>query len=268
MLGASRAGLEVLSVPGTMQAVFQFWGTYKPEVKDSPIAKARVRQALSLAIDRKQVIEHVMNGRARMPYPFATFGYTDYFSADRWEKWAAEAYRYDPVLAKKILAEEGYPNGFELEITTFTAESIKGMAQIVANQLNSIGVKASVQPTELGAYRKKQGDGQTQSWSVFYPLGGHPDASAALSVWFEGERASYFNNDPIVIDAMAEGLRETDAAKRDDIYKRAFDRINEMHYHMPITSIPTVFVHTKDIAVKPGGRFEIFGFYLNDLSWK
>ena len=27
MLGASRAGLEVLSVPGTMQAVFQFWGT-------------------------------------------------------------------------------------------------------------------------------------------------------------------------------------------------------------------------------------------------
>ncbi len=114
MLGAARAGLEVLSVPGTMQAIFQFWGTYKPEVKDSPIAKVRVRQALSLAIDRKQVIEHVMNGKARMPYPFSTFGYTDYFSADRWEKWAAEAYRYDPVLAKKILAEEGYPNGFEL----------------------------------------------------------------------------------------------------------------------------------------------------------
>ena len=69
MLSASRAGLEVLSVPGTMQAVFQFWGTYKPELKDSPIAKPRVRQALSLAIDRKQIIEHVMNGKARMPYP-------------------------------------------------------------------------------------------------------------------------------------------------------------------------------------------------------
>ena len=78
MLGASRAGLEVLSVPGTMQAIFQFWGTWRPEVKDSPIAKPRVRQALSLAIDRKQVIEHVMNGKAQMPYPFATFGYTDY----------------------------------------------------------------------------------------------------------------------------------------------------------------------------------------------
>src|SRR5260370_11688673 len=109
MLGAARAGLEVLSVPGTMQAIFQFWGTYKPEVKDQPIAKVRVRQALSLAIDRKQVIEHVMNGKAQMPYPFATFAYTDYFSAGRWEKWAAEAYPSDPSLANKTLSHQAHP---------------------------------------------------------------------------------------------------------------------------------------------------------------
>src|SRR5215470_872405 len=43
MLGAARAGLEILSVPGTMQAIFQFWGTWKPELKESPLAKPRVR---------------------------------------------------------------------------------------------------------------------------------------------------------------------------------------------------------------------------------
>ena len=53
MLSASRGGLEVLSVPGTMQALYQFWGAYRPEFKDSPIANPRVRQALSLAIDRQ-----------------------------------------------------------------------------------------------------------------------------------------------------------------------------------------------------------------------
>src|SRR5260370_16534650 len=103
MLSASRAGLEVLSVPGTMQAIFQFWGTYKPEVKDSPIAKVRVRQALSLAIDRKQVIEHVMNGKAHLPYPFATFGYTDYFSAARWETAAPAPSPHHPVPPNNIL---------------------------------------------------------------------------------------------------------------------------------------------------------------------
>src|SRR6266481_717198 len=75
MLSASRSGLEVLSVTGTMQAPYQFWGLYLPEFKDSPLAKVRVRQALSLAIDRQQIIDNVMSGKASMPYPFATFGY-------------------------------------------------------------------------------------------------------------------------------------------------------------------------------------------------
>ena len=46
MLSASRAGLEVLSVPGTMQAIFQFWGTYRPEPEGQPdrqAARARRR---------------------------------------------------------------------------------------------------------------------------------------------------------------------------------------------------------------------------------
>ena len=155
MLSASRAGLEVLAVPGTMQAIFQFWGTYKPEMKDSPIAKPRVRQALSLAIDRKQVIEHVMNGKARMPYPFSTFAYTDYFSADRWEKWAAEAYRYDPALAKKMLAEEGYPNGFELKFANTALPGTQFMVDIgtaIADMWTKVGVKVTLKHYEWGSF--------------------------------------------------------------------------------------------------------------------
>ena len=80
MLGASRGGLEVMAVPATMQAVFQFWGTFRPAVKDEPVANSRVRQALSLAIDRKQIIEHVMAGRAQTPRPYATFSSLRSFS--------------------------------------------------------------------------------------------------------------------------------------------------------------------------------------------
>ena len=144
MLSASRGGLEVLSVPGTMQALYQFWGAYRPEFKDSPIANPRVRQALSLAIDRQQIIDHVMNGKASMPYPFATFGYTEYFSADRWEKWSRDAYRYDPALAKKMLAEEGYPNGFELNFANTALPGTQFMVDVgtaVADMWTKIGVR-------------------------------------------------------------------------------------------------------------------------------
>jgi peptide/nickel transport system substrate-binding protein len=181
MLGASRAGLEVLSVPGTMQAVFQFWGTYKPEVKDSPVAKVRVREALSLAIDRKQVIEHVMNGKAQMPYPFATFAYTDYFSAGRWEKWAAEAYRYDPVLAKKILAEEGYPNGFELKFANTALPGTQFMVDIgtaIADMWTKIGVKVTLKHYEWGSFAPMELGNQAPliGWASMYRTAGRPDA--------------------------------------------------------------------------------------------
>ena len=114
-----------------------------------------MRQALSLAIDRKQVIEHVMNGKARMPYPFATFAYTEYFSADRWEKWAAEAYRYDPALAKKMLAEEGYPNGFELKFANTALPGTQFMVDIgtaIADMWTKIGVKVTLKHYEWGSF--------------------------------------------------------------------------------------------------------------------
>src|SRR5687767_14846842 len=70
---AEAAKLRVVSVPGTMQAVYDFYGAYRPEFKNSPIADVRVREALSLAINRQQIIDHVMYGKALWPMPFATF---------------------------------------------------------------------------------------------------------------------------------------------------------------------------------------------------
>lgn len=181
MLSASRAGLEVLSVPGTMQAIFQVYGSYKPEVKDQPLAKTRVRQALSLAIDRKQVIEHVMNGKARVPYPFSTFGYTEYFSADRWEKWAAEAYRYDPALAKKILAEEGYPNGFELKFANTALPGTQFMVDIgtaIADMWTKVGIKVTLKHYEWGTFAPLERGDQAPliGWASMYRTAGRPDA--------------------------------------------------------------------------------------------
>jgi peptide/nickel transport system substrate-binding protein len=180
MMGASRAGLEVLAVPGTMQAIFQFWGTWRPEQKDSPIAKPRVRQALSLAIDRKQVIEHVMFGKARLPLPFSTFAYTEYLSTDRWEKWAAEAYRYDPALAKKILAEEGYPNGFELKFANTALPGTQFMVDIgtaIADMWTKVGVKVTLKHYEWGAFNPMERGDQAGlvGWASMYRTAGRPD---------------------------------------------------------------------------------------------
>ena len=180
MQSASKGGLEVLSVPGTMQALYQFWGWYKPEFKDSPVAKARVRQALSLAIDRQQIIDHVMNGKAQMPHPFAAFGYTEYYSADHWAAWSKENYRYDPVMAKKILAEEGYPNGFEITFANTALPGTQFMVDIgtaIADMWTKIGVKVNLKHYEWGSFAPLARGEQPQLGGVasMYRTVGRPD---------------------------------------------------------------------------------------------
>ncbi len=199
MQGAARGGLEVLSVPGTMQAVFQFWGTWRPQAKDSPVAKVRVRQALSLAIDRKQVIEHVMGGKAEIPRPYSTYAFTESLSVDRWKKWSEENFRYDPELAKKILAEEGYPNGFELRFANTALPGTQFMVDVgtaIVDMWSKIGVKVTTKHYEWGSFpplvRAKDQEGLT-GWASMYRTVGRPDSpwryNAAFSSQIEtGER--------------------------------------------------------------------------------
>jgi peptide/nickel transport system substrate-binding protein len=247
MLGATRAGLEVLAVPGTMQAIFQFWGTYKPEVKDSPIAKPRVRQALSLAIDRKQVIEHVMNGKAQMPYPFSTFAYTDYLSADRWRKWADEAYRYDPALAKKILAEEGYPNGFELKFANTALPGTQFMVDIgtaIADMWTKVGVKVTIKHYEWGSFAPMERGDQAGlvGWASMYRTAGRPDAPWRYDGAFSPESTQRLLGDKANCDATCEEfvktyralLAELDPVKRTVLTDRMVELVTNSWTVIPI----------------------------------
>jgi len=156
------------------------FGVHLAEIKDTPTGNVKVRQALSLAIDRQQIIEHVMNGKALMPYPFATFGYTEYFSADKWKKWAQEAYRYDPAAAKKLLAEAGYPNGFELKFANVALPGTQFMIDIgtaIADMWNKIGVKVTIKHYEWGSFPPLVRGDQAQliGWASMFRTAGRPD---------------------------------------------------------------------------------------------
>ncbi|NKB55419.1 MAG: hypothetical protein GKS00_03690 [Alphaproteobacteria bacterium] len=150
------AKLKVVSVPSTMQAVYQFWGAYRSEFAKSPIADKRVREALSLAIDRQSIIDHVMYGQASWPMPFATFGYSSDIDTARWQAWGKKALRYDPARAKQLLSEAGYPNGFDLNFANTALPGTPYMTQIgvaVADFWNKIGVKVKIKHYEWGAFR-------------------------------------------------------------------------------------------------------------------
>jgi peptide/nickel transport system substrate-binding protein len=247
VLGAGRGGLEVLTVPGTMQAVFQFYGTWRPSVKDDPITRPRVRRALSLAIDREQIIEHVMAGKAQMPRPFATFGFTDSLSVDRWKAWSDEAYRYDPVLAKKILAEEGYPDGFVLKFANVALPGTQFMISIgtaIADMWTKVGIKVNMRHYEWGAFPPMQMGDQPYltGWASMFRTAGRPDAPWRYNSAFApdsterllGDKGDCQETCRKFVDVYSAVINERDPVKRTELNDHMVELIAESWIAVPI----------------------------------
>jgi peptide/nickel transport system substrate-binding protein len=107
----------------------------------NPLTDKRVRQALSLAIDRKAIVERIMDG---VGLPAGNLlAYPAFGTSEKYSK-AAVA---DAAQAKKLLAEAGYPNGFALSLGSPAGRytNDQRIAQAVASMWARIGVKTDVE---------------------------------------------------------------------------------------------------------------------------
>jgi peptide/nickel transport system substrate-binding protein len=117
----------------------------------SPWADRRVRLAANHAIDRKAISEAEYLGFAKpsssiIPRDFEFF-------------WSPPAYAYDPARARQLLAEAGYPKGFDAgEIATDAVYAPE--AEAVANGLQGVGIRARVRSLERAGFVKADQDKQ------------------------------------------------------------------------------------------------------------
>ena len=149
------AGAELTVVEGVGMFIYQFWGLYFDEAQALPIGDVRVRQAMSLAINRQDIIDYSLNGFGRPSMPFATFPTSVDVDVPRWQKWSEETLVYDPERAKQLLAEAGYPDGFEV---TFWSTNFSGtpymndLSQAVTGFWEEIGIETDLRIIESGIF--------------------------------------------------------------------------------------------------------------------
>jgi peptide/nickel transport system substrate-binding protein len=222
-------GMKTVTVPGTMQAVYQFWGLYRPEVKGSPLTDVRVREALSLAIDRQQIIDHVMLGEARMPLPFTVYRYSIDVTIPRWEDWSKTALRYDPARAKKLLAEAGHANGFRLTFWNTALPGTPFMVQIgeaVAGFWEKLGVKVEMKGVEWGVF-DPMGRGEQKGLvgtASMYRTAGRPEPSPRYITTLNSKGVQHLFGDPDNCPALcqeADKAYEAVVSERDDTKRTA-----------------------------------------------
>ena len=120
----------------------------------NPLMDVRVRKAISMSINRDAIVDRVMEGvavKAGQLLPAGFHGVSD--------KMKPEA--YDPKMAKKLMAEAGYPDGFKMVVHGPNDRYINDakIAEALAQMLNRVGIDASVETMTKAVYFKRASRG-------------------------------------------------------------------------------------------------------------
>lgn len=200
-------GLVVLQKPGINLRIFSF-NTTRP-----PFTDARVRYALSWAIDRQAIVNTAEFGFAQIsgPIPAST-------------PWATPAsrlpsYQRDVERARRLLAEAGVGGGFATRIVTSpTYEGGIAVAQVIQEQLRAVGVTATLETVEWGTYinRWVQRDFDT----MVELRGGDPDPDRFLYRTFHSTGAvnNFLFKDAAIDRLLERGRVNLDPDARRPIY--------------------------------------------------
>lgn len=200
----------------------------------------RVRKAFMEAIDRQELAKTIIPGGEIAELLDGLCVPADVGCAS-----STKPAAYNPADAKKLLAEAGYPDGFDLEFDVH--EPVKEIGEAIAGQLRKVGIRASVRPLPISLYVRLRGDGKLTAFLGFYPTGAQPDMDNIFDLFFNDTRDYW--NDPVIQAAQKAGAIENDEAKRREIYKTGIDQVNKMNYIYPVADLPLVMLHSKDVEI-------------------
>jgi len=190
-----------------------------------PFDDVRVRQAIAMAIDKKEIIDGIYNGvaiEAKGPLAPGLFGYDD----------SIKGIEYNPEKAKELLAEAGYPNGFSTTIWTNDDRQRSDIATNVQSQLAKIGIKVEVKTLEWASMLEQTAKGEHEmmvfGWTTV--TGDADNGLYALyhssNVGVQGNRT--FTKDAELDKALDEARKTADPEKRQEFYSQAQQRIIEL----------------------------------------
>ena len=182
--------------------------------RGNPLKDARVRRAIRAAIDVESLVSKVMRNTA-------TTGSALYSSAvDGFDPRFAKPARFDPNLARTLLKEAGYPDGFTVDLDCSAQQPTDALCQAITSMLSRVGIKVIYRPLPFNTLLPKITSGDTSmyviGWTaasaepegVLVPLA-HSRTGPGVGEYNFG---GYMN--PTVDAEIDKGRVEFDAAKR------------------------------------------------------
>ncbi|HTB40412.1 MAG TPA: ABC transporter substrate-binding protein, partial [Reyranella sp.] len=188
-----------------------------------PFQDKRVRQAFNNAIDTDLIIKRLVKDKAYratswLPPSSAAFDKT------------VKPYAYDPEKAKKLLADAGYPNGFEFELTTSQNESWGlPIVEAIIPMLSKVGIKLKPKLVEVTVLTEIAMKGEHEAY-IGSSLTG-PDSLATLRCYYSKTPRTACNytsfSNPEFDKLLDAAAQEGDMSKRNDLLRQANNLVYE-----------------------------------------
>jgi peptide/nickel transport system substrate-binding protein len=214
-----------------------------------PLADARVREAIALAINKQQIVQAFWGDLGKSDGHFTPPALAEYQSKKITD------YEYNPQKAKQLLAAAGYPNGFDLELWYMPVSRAyfptpKPIAEAFAADLSAIGIRVKLNTKDWAAYiadRLKPPGFQAfmLGWtadygdpdSFYYPHFG-PGSTIDLGGW-KNER---------LIQLLNQARASGDKANRAKIYGEIDEILHKEVLRLPIVHSQPLLARRKNIA--------------------
>ena len=223
-----------------------------------PFDDVRVRQAMYYAINVGEVIDFVCDGAGVATGTSMYPAFTKYFVAE-----LAERYQQDLAKAKQLLAEAGYPDGFDMTITVpsnYGQHVDAGL--VIAQQLSAIGINATVEEVEWATWVGEVYKGRDFQTTVSGIAASDMTAREMLERYTTTHSKNFIGFSNEEFDRVVEQAKTTlDMDEQVALYKRAQEILNEQAASLWLQDLCDLVVMNPKL-----GGMTFYATYVLDMS--
>lgn len=251
---ASQLNQNFQVLEGTMNLVQAIYLNNQARPFDNQL----VRQALCYAIDRQGIMDMVADGHGTAVGSSIYPAFTKYFLPELVDK-----YPHDVAKAKELLAQAGYPDGFDMTISVpNNYQPHMDTAEVVAEQLREAGINVTIQPVEWSTWLDTIYNGRQFQATVVGVDAANMTARAMLERFTSDHAKNFINyNNPAYDALFQKAINAQDEAGQTDLYKQMETMLADTAANVYIQDLCDLVAMRQDL-----GGLKFYPIYVLDLS--